>query len=719
MAENGLSVARTWLYWITVNPKPDVWVWEEYDAFFEAARRSGMKVLVQLMLDSPPYWFQRRHPEALFVDENGDRVQLHAHMAQQVGGAPGPCFHVEAGKGGAEEYMRRAVERYRDHEALLAWDVWNEVWIRECYCPATQDTFRAWLLETHGGLAALNRAWYTSYGDVEEVQIPRDRGVYATLVDVAPFRRWVRADSMRWRCDFVRALDPKRPVVSHFTQPYSVNCDPWVLTEPLDAWGTSCYYADFHDISILFDATRDAAKGKPWWLSEEPGGHLSFYLDERSNRTPAQLRSTTLWAIGKGATGALFWQWRPELFGQESPHFGVTSVAGEPTPRTEAVAEIGAMLRRRHELFDELIPAQRQVGLVLDLDVLAYEPVAVPPRAGGAGATPPTMWTDHFKGLYRALVDQGYGVEILDAGQLASGEVPAGLKVLVLPLSVIERAGLLERLATWVEAGGALIAGPLCGLYGPDTFTNRSQPPAAVAGLFGVVQDGDLVHAESPRIELVPGATLGTSTGLIPATYVLQPLRPQAGTEVLGVSDGFVTLTAARRGQGLAVMLGGLVGNQYSRTERPGVALLLDAVCRSAGAVPPARTTNGVLTQVARAGAQPVLFVHNPHDTSVETWVRLAESKDGLVVDLLTETQVAEASSGQPFKLGLAQTHATALPGRGRRTEADRVRPDSCRLRAGRGPDGDARAGRKADRVRGAGRQAGRADPDAGSAAGG
>ncbi len=72
MAESGLSVVRTWLYWISTNPKPSVWVWDEYDAFFEAARRNGFKVLVQLMLDSPPAWVVEEHPETLYVDSRGD-----------------------------------------------------------------------------------------------------------------------------------------------------------------------------------------------------------------------------------------------------------------------------------------------------------------------------------------------------------------------------------------------------------------------------------------------------------------------------------------------------------------------------------------------------------------------------------------------------------------------------------------------------------------------
>ena len=64
-----------------------MWVWDEYDALLECAQRVGLKILVQLMLDSPPYGFQDRHPEALFMDKDGKRIELYAHQAQQAGGA--------------------------------------------------------------------------------------------------------------------------------------------------------------------------------------------------------------------------------------------------------------------------------------------------------------------------------------------------------------------------------------------------------------------------------------------------------------------------------------------------------------------------------------------------------------------------------------------------------------------------------------------------------
>lgn len=648
MAESGLSVVRTWLYWLAVNPEPDVWDFEEYDAYFEAARRNGMKVLVQLMLDSPPAWFAERHPDTLYVDAQGFRVELASHQAQQVGGAPGPCFHVEAAKAGAEEYLRRTVERYREHEALLAWDVWNEVWIVDCHCPATQAEFRRWLIARYETVAGLNRAWRTHYRDVGQARIPK-RGVYAPLLDAARFRRWVRADLMRHRAELVKSLDPEHPTVSHGGM-FGATVDPWTLTGSLDVWGVSCYRHDLHNILLDLDTTRSAAKGKPWWLSEEPGGFVWHDRTGHGARTPGQIRSTTLAAIGRGAEAALFWQWRPELFGQESPHYGVTTVAGGPTPRSVAIGELGAMLRRRRQLFDRLIPAAPDVGLVVDLDALAYEKAGVMQDVwyGGGGASSP--WSDHFRGLYRALIDRGYVVQILSAGELVDSGVPASLKVLVLPMQVVERTGLIAGLARWVEDGGALVAGPLCGLYGPDTFTNRSQPPEDVAELFGVTQDGDLSYVAAPEIELVPNGVLpGLGGDMISGAHVLQPLTPRGETAILGVTGELVTLTAARRGQGFAVMLGSLVGSHYGRGERAEAGVLLGAVCRGAGAVPEATATGGVLIRLAACGASGLLFLHNPRDVAVEAWVRLLGPIEGEVTDLLTEASAARARSGQPF----------------------------------------------------------------------
>lgn len=421
----------------------------------------------------------------------------------------------------------------------------------------------------------------------------------------------------------------------------------------LDGWGLSCYRHDFHEISLDLDTTLSAAKGKTWWLSEQPGGYVWHDSSGNGGRSPDQIRSLTLFALGKGAKGALFWQWRPELFGQESPYYGLTTVAGQPTPRSEAVSEIGAMFQRRRELFEQLIPSLPEIGLIVDLDTLTFEKSAAMQDVWFAGGNTATAWSDHAFGTYRALLDRGYTVRILDAAEVAGVGVPGTLRVLLLPLQIIERPGLIERLGAWVHSGGTLVAGPLCGLYGSDTFANRTQPPAKVRALFGITQDGDTQFGVSPTIELISSEALSISGGLLPGQNLLQPLRPNAGTEPIGVCGNSVALTAAPQGLGLSVMIGSLVGGQYDRVERPGLASLLDAICRRAGVVPAARATGGALVQHASSGSKELLFVHNPLTKGLDTWISLAESKGGPIRDLLTETVVANASVGRPFCLSL------------------------------------------------------------------
>jgi hypothetical protein len=57
MRKTGPQVAKVWVYWTTVNPKPGVWVWDVYDRFFDAPERQGLRVLLRPardLRDLPP-----------------------------------------------------------------------------------------------------------------------------------------------------------------------------------------------------------------------------------------------------------------------------------------------------------------------------------------------------------------------------------------------------------------------------------------------------------------------------------------------------------------------------------------------------------------------------------------------------------------------------------------------------------------------------------------
>jgi len=175
--------------------------------------------------------------------------------------------------------------------------------------------------------------------------------------DLYEFNQFSAVDSMHWRVRKIKEIDKRHLVVSHAgasgvaAESWERNAlqvldDDWLLAKPLDRWGVSCYQKDYQRISFTFNSIRSSSQGKPWWLSEHPGGRTWGYLGNHA-KTDVEIRSMLLLAFGHGAEGAIFWQWRPERFGEEAPNFGLTTPAGEFTSRTEIVKKICVMIKKK------------------------------------------------------------------------------------------------------------------------------------------------------------------------------------------------------------------------------------------------------------------------------------------------------------------------------------------------------------------------------------
>jgi len=642
---------RTWMYWSRVNPYEGKWVWDEYDRLMELTDRNGLKLLVQLMCDGAPYWFAERHPEALYLDAQGHRVEFSAHGAQSVGGAPGPCFHNPAARTAAAEFMQRVAEHYRDAPALYGYDLWNEVWMNECFCDHTQAGFRSFLRQKYGSLDALNAAWQRSYSRFEEVRLPK-YGVYADMLDRYEFEQSSRAELMRWRYETVRAVDGKHPLVSHYgghCSLFTPEHDPWLLSEQLDGWGTSCYDTGLADAALTMHSTACASKGRPWWLSEQTGGR-TWSGSGDSLRSDEFLRSFQVLAMSYGAEASIFWQWRPEIFGQESPHFGLTGLDGDPTSRTAMAKQFADMLRRHASLFGAMAFKQPEIGLVWEPRTIMYERLSRGARAAGNW-----LWWENFVGWHRALLERGYNVEILNAREVAASGVREALRVIIAPMQVFDRKGLSPALTRWVQAGGVLVAGPWYGMYDENTYANRRVPPT---DLFGAEQQ-EIFYHEQPRLHLVGDEKLGM-LGYLPGRKLIEAFQ-LAGARALAVTGPYTAMSSRAVGGGRAILVGSFVGNCYHHVEAPQLGGFVDWLAGQAGVTPLARATEGCFVRAASSGKALIVFLTNPSNASVTSWLGLPPDVNGVLMDMLTGAAVAEVRAGGPVPIPLAAEGSRVL----------------------------------------------------------
>ena len=84
---------------------------------------------------------------------------------------------------------------------------------------------------------------------------------------------------------------------------------------------------------------------------------------EEAKSDPRELTTLVWMTLAHGASGAMFWQHRPEYLSFESPGYNLVALDGEPTPRFEAVTRTIRQIDGLSEHLPLECP-QAEVGIV-------------------------------------------------------------------------------------------------------------------------------------------------------------------------------------------------------------------------------------------------------------------------------------------------------------------------------------------------------------------
>jgi Beta-galactosidase len=206
-AEAGLGLVRVFLMWPWIEPEPGRWEFGLFDAAFDAAAEHAIGIKATLTANSGPWHV-------------GTPNVLHSNTLT-LDSRQRPAMR---------RYIERCVRRYRSHDALVQWILWNEPY-NGVVPPGHRNPFRSdeqrtlWaqlLKERYDDIERLNRRWRSGYGSFEEVPFPEDgphpahRG--SVWESYGPWlEEWrLRVRSLRreleWVAEVVRAHDPRTPL---------------------------------------------------------------------------------------------------------------------------------------------------------------------------------------------------------------------------------------------------------------------------------------------------------------------------------------------------------------------------------------------------------------------------------------------------------------------------------------------------------------------------
>lgn len=633
-AEDGLNIFRHWFMWSAIERRSGYYEWDEFDRQLDLAAQNGLKTIIAELIHSVPDWAIRKFAHARQVRADGRPLTSNMGVssatggfANNGGGAGALTLNCPEVKEAAGNFLKALVTRYKGHEALLGYDVWNECnYSAEVdYSSYTKAAFRDWLKQKYGDLESLSRAWYRySHAEWEDIEPPVEMAAYPECLDWLAFKRDNYYGQMQWRIDLIRSIDADCLIAAHgiagaIPNMASNGCDDWLAASKVEVYGMTWIPArkgnqpwrNFYGA----DLTRAAARGKPFWHAERQGGPLWMQpqvlgRDKEDGRVaePEDIRVWTMTSFAAGATGVLNLRWRPLLDGPLFGAFGSYAMDGTRTPRSDMAAAIArwANAPEQKPLF-EARPVRGDIGILVIPEAQAWDYLLNNRHQPDTYAA--AMW-----GAYRGFFDNGIQADWVHIEDIDRYDT------LYAPYPIMLTSDNAARLSRWVEEGGRLISEACPGYFGDRGKVGTVQPNNGLDAVFGV---------REAEVEFMPDIgdrnRFGFDGLTVPGGGFLQAYDLDGGRERGRFEDGRLAVVENSHGGGLSLLVGSNPSIAYFRTSAEAGRDYFRQVFAWIGKDQHVRLSNRALqARVHRGGSGEYLWVVNPTQETQTSEVLMA-----------------------------------------------------------------------------------------------
>lgn len=615
--------------------------WDDLDELFDLGEKNDLRIVFHFMLETAPAWLYRAGPCAR-IDLAGQEIAPGAIGAFYVGGWL-PCFDQPLVREKANRFIRAAAQRYQGRKNLLLWNIWNEPRSRpggECCCAESRRRYRQWLQGRFKTIGNLNRAFGKAWGHWEEIDPPAMIGDYA---ETYLWRQWAMAsvaDRLAWVRDQVKKTDPARPVMTHvgMCAPYQDILNDTSLdslnAKTVDFYGSSLPYwtGEFHGMDAIEKPASFAAPNgqNEYYVISLIGDYLRsisayFWINEiytnawhytAPDFSPDDLKFWAWTMLAGGAKGLLFWQYRPEIVGDESVCAGLVDLKGRPTPRSQAVARLAQLVKNNAKIFSTLRPAQAEIGLVYDFrsDLISRIEDTTPDNRNRNSIN--YRYKQALKGIYALFWKNNLPVDFISSTELQKIKA---YKLIYLPCPIMLAAAQAAILKDYVKAGGFLISELGPGFRRENTWIGGRTPAYGLDKIFGC-EETLPKKAQTKKTFAFEEIKLAVTPGRRTASYRLRGAQALATWE-----DGAVAMALNQYGRGAALILGMHPGQATALSRDDGRPALIRRLAKLGGVTNSLRLENAqglVLSRTGHSAGGRMVFLFNYENVSQDLVLR-------------------------------------------------------------------------------------------------
>ena len=340
MKAMGLNSVKFWVQWRWTHRGTNDFYYEDIDCLMDLAAKNGLKVTLNIIFDVAPGWVFDQYPDCRIVLADGTVMEPRAEGHRQIGGFPGTCYNHDEAFRQRMRFLRKTTQRYKDHPAMYMWDVWNEpeqcgpyryakTDKLPCFCSSCRTKFKQWLKKKYDeNVDLLNSVWGRCYKDFEEIDLPVERFTFSDFLDYREFQLDTMTKEANARIRLVKEIDRKHPVYLHVVPNTSgifnalTGVDDFEMAKECDVFASTNFAKPIWSILTL-----SAGRDKTCYNVECHIGSGSTKMHQKQI-TLRDMVKDLIPQIGMGIRGFMFWQYRPEVLGLESPAWGMTKPDG-------------------------------------------------------------------------------------------------------------------------------------------------------------------------------------------------------------------------------------------------------------------------------------------------------------------------------------------------------------------------------------------------------
>ena len=472
MQQAGLNVVRVGEFaWSREEPREGVYDFAWLERAIRLAQKHHIEVILGTPTDAPPAWLTTKYPDTLRVDADGRRAQ---HGGRRQFSYSSPRYRIFC-----RDIVTRMAQRFGHDPDVIGWQIDNE-YTDESYDASARQQFHPWLRAHYGTLAALNRDWATAYwsqtyDNWNEIPLTAQPGNPGLMLAHRRFVTDTWLSFQQVQMDAIRRWsDPRQFITTNLGGlGWSDNFDHYRICAPLSLAAWDDYVGEGHLHPYRNAAMHDFVRGwkrQNFLVMETQPGFVNW-APVNNILYKGETRAMAWQAIGHGAEGVLYWQWRDAPNGQEEYHGAIVGPGGTPLPIYPEIRQTAEEFHRAQAVLQGTAPVS-QVAIVLTYDsrwAIDFQRFAKRYRQ-----------LQVLLDFYRPLEDLAQSVDIVEAS------APLGqYKLVIAPSLNVLSPALAAHLLNYVRHGGYLLLGPRSGMKDEHNALNPQRQPGPLAAALG------------------------------------------------------------------------------------------------------------------------------------------------------------------------------------------------------------------------------------------